>query len=109
MSNLRRSLYQPFKRTFISGALICFSVMLLTAACLFIISLNRAHPVATSATVLGIFAYYALSTAIDLERDMQGKWSFKMRAKPAGEAAVKKLVEKLIAYLRGTALTESTR
>jgi hypothetical protein len=50
---------------------------------------------------LGVAAYFALSTAIDIQRDKQGKWSFKMKVKPASEAAVKKLVEKLIGYLPG--------
>ena len=50
---------------------------------------------------LGVAAYYALSTAVEISRDQQGKWSFKMRVKPAGEAAVRKLVEKLVGYLPG--------
>jgi hypothetical protein len=50
---------------------------------------------------LGIAAFYALSTAIDVERDKQGKWSFKMKVRPASQAAVTKLVEKLINYLPG--------
>ena len=50
---------------------------------------------------LGVAAYFALGTAIDIQRDKQGKWSFKMKVRPASEAAVKKLVEKLINYLPG--------
>jgi hypothetical protein len=50
---------------------------------------------------LGIAAYFALSTALDIKRDKDGKWSFHMKVKPASEAAVKKLVEKLIGYLPG--------
>jgi hypothetical protein len=48
---------------------------------------------------LGIAAYYALSTAIDLKRGSDGKWSFRMQVKPAGEATVKALIEKLLGYL----------
>lgn len=50
---------------------------------------------------LGFAAYFALSTAIDIQRDKDGKWSFKMKVRPASEGAVKKLVEKLIGYLPG--------
>jgi len=50
---------------------------------------------------LGIAAYFALSTALDIKRDKDGTWSFHMKVKPASEAAVKKLVEKLIGYLPG--------
>jgi hypothetical protein len=50
---------------------------------------------------LAVAVYFALSTALDIERDKQGKWSFKMKVKPASEAAVRKLVEKLIGYLPG--------
>jgi hypothetical protein len=48
---------------------------------------------------LGLAAYYALSTALDVKVDSGGKWSFRMRVKPAGEATVKALVQKLISYL----------
>ena len=50
---------------------------------------------------LGIAALFALRTGVDIERDKQGRWSFKMKVKPASEGAVKKLVEKLINYLPG--------
>jgi endoglucanase Acf2 len=50
---------------------------------------------------LGLAVYFALSTALDIERDKQGKWSFKMKLKPASHEAVKQLVEKLINYLPG--------
>jgi hypothetical protein len=50
---------------------------------------------------LGFAAYFALSTALDIQRDKGGKWSFKMKVKPASEAAVRKLIEKLISYLPG--------
>ena len=54
-----------------------------------------------STIALAIAAFYALSTAIDVERDKQGKWSFKMKVRPASEATVRRLVEKLISYLPG--------
>jgi hypothetical protein len=47
---------------------------------------------------LALAAYFALSTAVDLQYK-DGKWSFKLKVKPAGEAAVKKLVEKIVGYL----------
>jgi hypothetical protein len=60
------------------------------------------HTYADPATIgLYLAVYYALSTAIDIDRDKHGKWSFKIKVKPAGEAAVRKLVEKLIGYLPG--------
>jgi hypothetical protein len=44
-------------RAFLGGAVLCLGVMVLTAIVLFIVSLNRAHPVATSTTViLGVVA-----------------------------------------------------
>ena len=39
-------------RAFLGGAALCLGVMVLTAVVLFIVSLNRAHPVATSTTVI---------------------------------------------------------
>lgn len=48
---------------------------------------------------MGIAAYFALSTALDIERDKQGKWSFRMKVRPASQAAVTKLIEKLVNYL----------
>jgi hypothetical protein len=56
---------------------------------------------AGASIAVGIAAYFALSTALDIKRDKDGKWSFHMKVKPASEAAVKKLVEKLIGYLPG--------
>jgi len=50
---------------------------------------------------LGIAAYFALSTAIEIQRDKQGKWSFKLKVRPASQAAVTKLIEKLVNYLPG--------
>ena len=50
---------------------------------------------------LGIAAYFALSTALDIQRDKQGKWSFKMKVRPASQTAVTKLIEKLVHYLPG--------
>ena len=50
---------------------------------------------------LGLAAYFALSTALDIQRDKQGKWSFKMKVRPASQAAVTKLIEKLVHYLPG--------
>jgi hypothetical protein len=56
---------------------------------------------AGASIALGLAVYFALGTALDIERDKQGKWSFKMKLKPASHEAVKKLVEKLINYLPG--------
>jgi hypothetical protein len=50
---------------------------------------------------LGIAAYFALSTALDIQRDKEGKWSFTMKVRPASQAAVTKLIEKLVNYLPG--------
>jgi hypothetical protein len=50
---------------------------------------------------LGIAACFALSTAFEIERDKQGKWSFKRKVRPASQAAVTKLIEKLLHYLPG--------
>jgi hypothetical protein len=53
----------------------------------------------TSSFALGIAAYFALSTALDIKVSSDKKWSFHMKVKPAGEATVKALVQKLIGYL----------
>jgi hypothetical protein len=50
---------------------------------------------------LGVAALFALRTGIDIERDKRGKWSFKMKIKPADESLLKRLVEKLVNYLPG--------
>jgi hypothetical protein len=49
----------------------------------------------------GCATYFALSTALDIQRDKQGKWSFKMKVRPASQAAVTKLIENLVNYLPG--------
>ena len=48
---------------------------------------------------LGIAALFVLRTAMKIERDKQGRWSFKVDIKPASDSAVKKLIDKLVAYL----------
>ena len=63
---------------------------------------SQHHTYDGGATIaLGIAAYFALSTALDIERDKQGTWSFKMKVRPASQAAVTKLIEKLVSYLPG--------
>jgi hypothetical protein len=53
--------------------------------------------VAMTAAVL-----FALQTHIQLERDKQGHWSVKVEKKPTSEALLKKLVQKLLAYVPGS-------
>jgi len=48
---------------------------------------------------LAIGALYALQTQVEIGRDKAGHWSFKLKTKPLGDSAVKRLVEKLISYL----------
>ena len=47
---------------------------------------------------IGVAAYYALTTEIDIQR-VKGQWSIKLKKKAADSATVRALVQKLLGYL----------
>ncbi len=51
-----------------------------------------------TSVALGVAAYYALTTALDIQY-VGGPWSIKMKKKAADSATVKALVQKLLGYL----------
>jgi xanthine/uracil permease len=70
-------------KTFAGGAVLCFSVMALTASVLFFISLNRAHPVATSSVTSVVFVAVGANLLSGFLRDAFGrkaKWQSKSEA-----------------------------
>jgi hypothetical protein len=44
---------------------------------------------------------FVLQTHFRIERDKQGRWSVMLEKKPTSEALLKKLVQKLLAYIPG--------
>jgi hypothetical protein len=55
-------------------------------------------PYTGTSIALGVAAYYALATALDIQY-VKGPWSIKVKKKAADSATVRALVQKLLGYL----------